>query len=267
MAVARDGLLRLLARAPRAVLALDYDGTLAPFRRRPPDAQPYPGVRETLRGIMTDGRTRVVVITGRPAREVRALLALSPAPEIWGGHGWERLRDGRPPERAPIDAVTAEALREARAALKAAGLADRAEWKAAGVAVHWRGAVDAAAIEATAWTALSRLAAYPDFEIRPMAAGLEWVCRRHHKGTALATVLAEEDPAVPIAYLGDDRTDEDAFRVLANRGLALRVGTEDTETLAAGRLAPGDGVVAFLRHWHEATGAPRPASAEEWRTT
>ena len=73
--------------APRAVLIVDYDGTLAPFRRERLEAVPYPGVREVLAEIQTLADTRVVVVTGRPPREAGGLLALTPMPEIWGGHG------------------------------------------------------------------------------------------------------------------------------------------------------------------------------------
>ena len=50
-----------------ALLMLDYDGTLAPFRVDPAQARPYPGIAETLDAIMQEGSTRVVVITGRRA--------------------------------------------------------------------------------------------------------------------------------------------------------------------------------------------------------
>ena len=57
------------------VLALDYDGTLAPFRIDPMQAVPYPGVREAIARILATGKTRVVLISGRRAEEVRELLA------------------------------------------------------------------------------------------------------------------------------------------------------------------------------------------------
>ena len=77
-------------------MLLDYDGTLAPFRVDRFRARPWAGVRELLAGIQNQGRTRMVVVSGRPAEEILPLLALEPAPEVWGLHGSERLRpDGR----------------------------------------------------------------------------------------------------------------------------------------------------------------------------
>lgn len=258
-----DRFFRRLARAPRSVLALDYDGTLAPVRARPAEAWPYPGVLETLRRLIAGGRTRLVILSGRPAVEVRALLGLPRAPEIWGAHGWERLLPGRGVESPdPSDDVRA-VLAAARPELERHHLAARAEWKTASVAVHWRDAPDPVAAAAAARSALAPLAARPGFELLPIAAGLELRCRRRHKGTALAAVLAEESDEVPVAYLGDDATDEDAFAALAGRGLGLRVALDRSPTAAAATLAPGCGVLRFLRRWLRITSAgdavvPRP---------
>lgn len=267
MAPPIERFLREVAASDRAVLALDYDGTLAPFHRRPQDAIPYPQVRGLLGRIMASGRTRVVVVSGRPASEVLALLDLRPAPEIWGAHGWERLgRDGRLERQQPGDEI-AESLAQARKALATHGILTCAEWKVASVAVHWRDAGDADAIAALAGAALKPLAARTDCELMPIVEGLEWRCRRRHKGTALEAVLAEEAPGVPAAYLGDDTTDEDAFRALDGRGLAVRVGAAGVPTAAAAHLEPGDGVVRFLERWREATTASSEPGAAAGRAT
>ena len=54
-----DHFFKKLARAPRAALLLDYDGTLAPFRVDPLEAQPYAGVRAALDTLMAQHDTRV----------------------------------------------------------------------------------------------------------------------------------------------------------------------------------------------------------------
>ena len=79
------------AAASERVLFADYDGTLAPFHVRPELARPYPGVAEALDGIMAQGRTRVVMVSGRPADDLARLLPLKRRPEIWGAHGWLKL--------------------------------------------------------------------------------------------------------------------------------------------------------------------------------
>ena len=80
-----------LASAQKRALMLDYDGTLAPFRVEREKAVPYPGVRETLNRLVSAGRTRVVIISGRRVRDLVPLIGLDVTPEIWGSHGLERL--------------------------------------------------------------------------------------------------------------------------------------------------------------------------------
>jgi trehalose 6-phosphate phosphatase len=258
---------RQLAASPRAVLALDYDGTLAPFQRRPETAFPHPGVRQLLQRIHRAGRTRLVIISGRPSAAVRELLQLDPAPEIWGAHGWERWSPDEGLRQLSLDDQAAAILTRARAALAAHGLSAQAEWKAASVAVHWRDHPQAARIAAATHAALAPLAEAPDFELLSFAAGLELRCRRCHKGTALAAVIAPEPPEVPVAYLGDDLTDEDAFAVLAGRGLAVHVVAEPVgsqaplATAAVMSIASGAGVIGFLERWCDATTISPRASA------
>ena len=77
-------------------MLLDFDGTLARFRVDRFKARPWAGVRELLGCIQEQGRTRMAVVTGRPAAEIAPLLGLEPPLEVWGLHGAERLYpDGR----------------------------------------------------------------------------------------------------------------------------------------------------------------------------
>ncbi len=127
MSAVVDSFLREVANSRRAVLGLDYDGTLAPFRNRPQDAFPYARMRTQLQQIMAGGRTRVVLVSGRPAADVRDMLALRPSPEIWGAHGWERLRSGVNLKRMPVDDSVAGMLARVRTALEACELLAHAE--------------------------------------------------------------------------------------------------------------------------------------------
>src|SRR5690348_9544911 len=78
------------------LLLLDYDGTLADFRINRFEARPWAEVRELLAVIQRDLRTRLMVITGRPAAEINPMLQLPEPVEVWGLHGAERLfADGR----------------------------------------------------------------------------------------------------------------------------------------------------------------------------
>jgi hypothetical protein len=64
---------------------------------------------------------------------------------------------------------------------------------------------------------------------------------------------------VPVAYLGDDRSDEEAFRVLRGLGLGVRVHPRRSVTLAEAWLQPPQGVYEFLNRWG-ASRLPAPAA-------
>jgi len=128
-----------LKSAPHSFLFLDYDGTLAPFRVDRFTARPWVGVRELLAEIQKQGRTRMTMITGRPAQEIRPLLGLEPPLEVWGLHGAERIYvDARRElEEAPAEAQAK--LEELREQLRQDSLGGLFEDKANGVVMHWRG--------------------------------------------------------------------------------------------------------------------------------
>ena len=124
---------------PQCALLLDYDGTLAPFRVQPDKAVPYPGVRRILNLILKAQHTRVVLISGRWTKDLIPLLGLKQLPEIWGSHGWERLRAGGSYQIAQFDELALKGLAEADAWVETEGLADRCEHKPGCLALHWRG--------------------------------------------------------------------------------------------------------------------------------
>lgn len=236
------------ARAPQTLLLLDYDGTLAPFRLERDRAVPYPGVRERLERLLEAPWLRVAVVSGRPADEVVRLLDLSPRPEIFGGHGSERLSPEGRRERAEIPTAVEAAFDRAAAALAAAGLAGRIERKAASVAVHFRGlgGPQREAVVALAGRELEAAAAAGGSELLPFAEGLELRAGGVHKGRAVAALLAEALPGSAVVYLGDDRTDEDAFAALPPGGLGLLVAERPRPSRATAWLRPPDELLDFL---------------------
>jgi trehalose-phosphatase len=244
--------------AERRVLMLDYDGTLAPFRAERDQAVPYPGVCERIAALMERGRTRVVLISGRVAREVAALAGLAPAPEVWGTHGWERLAPDGAYALAPLPAAAAAGLREAEAAVHARshpGWAGRLERKPASVAFHTRGLEPAERERSlrevrAGW---EPLAARQGLEVHPFDGGIELRVPGHSKGTAVRLLLEEAGPQAVCAYLGDDLTDEDAFLAIAQRGLGVLVREQPRETAAAWWLQPPAELLDFFDQWLQAS--------------
>lgn len=249
-----------VARAPVRVLILDYDGTLAPFQVRPERAVPYPGVEEVLDDIMAAERSRVIIVTGRPADNLVPLLNLRRRPELWGAHGWERLLpDGRSARIQPDDIVRKRLDEGERRARKFASAGARVEAKPASVALHWRGAsaLTAARIREALTQLWEPLAAEGDVELLPFDGGVELRARGCNKQHAVKAVLSESPGEAAVAYLGDDLTDEDAFEAVKPHGLAVLVRPEFRETAADVWIRPPRELIAFLKRWRTACGGPR----------
>lgn len=225
-----DGFFTKLSRVGECALLLDYDGTLAPFRIERDRAFPYPGVQEVLRQIAALENTRLVIVTGRPAKEVTPLLGLEHQREIWGSHGWERLLPGgrhqvmQPPEWArqaldlAYDRLLALACSRSRGIL---ALDRRVEWKLASLALHWRGCPPAvtAEIRDTVTEEWGGLARYTGLELCPFEEGMELRVPGRTKADAVETIIEETGQDAGVAYLGDDLSDEDdAFRALKGKG-------------------------------------------------
>ncbi len=240
-----------VAQSPVSVLLLDYDGTLAPFCLTRQEAFPYPGMTALLQEIIANGRTHVVIITGRNAREVIPLLAVQPRPEIWGCHGLERLRPDGACETHRVEERVLHALADAHHWLRHQGLHNRAEFKTGAVAIHWRGLDEAAAAETRSQVLLGWLpiAQSTPMEMLEFDGGIELRMPGHDKGDAVNTILDEIGPKAPVAYLGDDLTDERAFRALGTRALSVLVRPEWRKTAAALWIRPPEGLREFLARW------------------
>jgi trehalose-phosphatase len=244
-----------LSRAPRSLLLLDYDGTLAPFTVDRQQAVPYPGLTDCLQQIIDAGRTRLVIVTGRDAREIDPLLHLRPMPEVWGSHGLQRLRTNGTCEMPDIPGDVAQTLDDAERWLQYQGLQHLAEVKPGSVAVHWRALepADAEELRGKILVGWFPIADRTALKLLEFDGGVEMRLPDLDKGDAVRTVLREMDPNVPTAYLGDDLTDEQAFRAIGPKGLSVLVRTSPRRTAAQLWLKPPTELLDFLSRWVEAT--------------
>ncbi len=245
---------RMIA-AGKPLLALDYDGTLAPFQVNRFEARPLPGVVELLRDISETGRTFLAVISGRVVEELASFVSGSRAILV-GSHGFEILRPGRGVSIIKPTTVQREGL---EAAVRELGLnaGQRLEIKPASVAFHTRGMekTKAAELEAGVHAAWSQLAARHDLQCRRFNGGVELRSSGRDKGDALLALL-DEAGADFSTYIGDDDTDEDAFRALDGRGIGIKVGGPDGETAARGFLRDCRAVKTFLEVWRDLDAVP-----------
>jgi trehalose 6-phosphate phosphatase len=231
---------------------LDYDGTLAPFRKDPEQAFPYPGISQLLQEIVRLRKTRVVVISGRDAQDIIPLLAIEPHPEVWGLHGLQRLKpQGRAAQLLPLNQATVQGLAAADSWLFYQHLQHTAEFKKGSIAVHWRG-LDECEVESLrgrvllGWTAIAR---HGGLDLLEFDGGIEIRAPGVDKGDAVRTIMGEMNSHTPAAYLGDDATDEQAFQAINGRGLSILVRPRWRTTAAEVWLRPPEEVRELLARW------------------
>jgi trehalose-phosphatase len=238
--------------ARHRLLMLDHDGTLVPFEMVRTRAIPPGETLALLQRIAGSRHTTLVVVSGRPVRELAKLFDRPPWTLV-GEHGWEWADPGAPVVRHPLPRGVAARLDRAERLARDAGLGERTERKRSSIAVHTRGlevdrAREVAATAARAWTpamdgAPLRLAAFNG--------GVELRTRGRDKGTTARDLLARELPGTLGVHVGDDETDEDAFTALAPAGIGVRVGAPGVPTGASAWLHGPEQVERFLATWIE----------------
>lgn len=240
---------------------LDYDGTLTPIMPRPDLAVLDAALRSVIQRLAE--LCPVAVVSGRDLEDVARLVAL-PDLVYAGSHGF----DIRGPDlRVMIGAEHAPALDRAEAALRhdLAGI-DGAlvERKRFAIAIHTR--LVAAAHKPAVADAVRRRAAAEDGlrvtggkEIHELRPNVPW-----DKGRAVLSLLDRlglAGGAVLPVYIGDDETDEDAFRALAGRGTGIRVMDDPAPTSAGWRLRDPGEVAVFLDRLAHGLDAGRSVAA------
>jgi trehalose-phosphatase len=243
------GLSRRFQTGIRSLLMLDYDGTLAPFHTDRFQAIPYPGVTARLQTLSEMSQIRLVLVSGRSARELSHLLGIKV--EIWGSHGREHLSPNGSYKHFALDPAERAALDEVERKLSELGWAQTLEVKPSSIAVHWRSADIATQerIHSTVTSVFAGLGRMGSLQLLPFDGGSELRSTDRTKGTAVREILTEESSAIPVAYLGDDLTDEDAFAALGNGGYSVLVRSEVRESVARFWLRPPAELLDFLDNW------------------
>src|SRR5258707_7903459 len=221
----------------RLAVFLDYDGTLTPIRDRPQDAMLSDSMREVVRRLAE--QVPVVVVSGRDRKVVQQLMGLDnlivagdDGFDIWSPTAGSIQRE----EGASFEDLLQEVEAQLRAEL-ATLPGTLLEPKKFSVAVHFRLVAEAQQTRVKQIVD-AILDEHPQLKVTPGKMVLEIQPRLDwDKGKAVLYLLTaldlDRDDVVPV-YLGDDITDEDAFRALAGRGIGIFVGSaSDPET--AGR--------------------------------
>jgi trehalose 6-phosphate phosphatase len=246
--------LKTVTEARQSLLLLDYDGTLAPFREERDQAFPYAGISHLLQEMVRGSHTRVVIISGRDASETIPLLGVTPTPEVWGLHGLQRRKPDGSTETVWIEERYLEALSHADRWLVYQHLRHTAEFKTGSIAVHWRGLSDWEVEELRGRVLLGwkPIAEQSGMELLDFDGGVEIRAPKTDKGDVVRLVLSEMGPDTPAAFLGDDATDERAFRAIRGRGLSALVRPRWRQSAAQLWLQPPEELLDFLTRWLEA---------------
>lgn len=238
-----------------ALLILDYDGTLAPLVQNRMQATPYPGVKERLLALLELEQTRLVIVSGRSLSDLETLLGLPSSLELWGSHGLERKRqDPIAVSRfnVPLDFKIDEGLKQGLKVCQEQADPAMCEVKPYAVALHLRGIdpLKQSEVSEPIERAWEKICSNYDLEIHHFDGGIELRPKGRNKGDVIVQLLSEVPAHTPIAYLGDDATDEEAFAALGNKGLKVLVREQlRRPTYADIHLIPPLELLAFLDDW------------------
>jgi len=238
----------IVRRDDRPAVFLDYDGTLTPIVSRPDRALLMDSTRAILRTLAA--KMPVAILSGRDLNDVRKRVDIDRIVYA-GSHGFDiagprGVRRQEATEFLPALDFAEKELRE-----KLAGIAGALiERKRFSIAAHYRNVneSDVSKVEQCVNEVAERhreLRKMDGKKVYEMLPGVDW-----DKGKAvlwlLKTLGLERAKGRPI-YIGDDRTDEDAFSALEKSGVGILVSEQPRSTAARYALKNPAEVERFLR--------------------
>lgn len=251
-----SGVCRQLNEARHILLMCDYDGTLTPIVERPELAELSEKTRELLETLAGKSDFTMGVMSGRSLSDIKDKVRVSNIVYA-GNHGMEmegpgfRYINAKAEELKPVLRVIHRVLSRALSSIPGTLVED----KVLTLSVHYRmvtadridevkSAVEQAVGMAQAAGKVRLTSGKMVYEIRPAVA---W-----DKGKALALLIEKygrRDKTTAVVYLGDDRTDEDAFKAIEEygNGISVFVGGEMAESHARYFLRSPAEVESLLR--------------------
>lgn len=235
-------------RSQNCILFLDYDGTLTPIVSHPQDAFLSSSMRRVLMSLSKI--FKVAIISGRDLKDLKDHIGIE---ELFyaGSHGYDISGPGNLHREYPEAEAMIPLLNQAEQKMRRlVPLFQNAylERKRYSVALHYRN-ISTNEKEAFINTVkeisqqFDRLKLTYGKKVMELHPHLDW-----DKGKALLWITNYLNENNFRLYVGDDLTDEDAFRVLRNRGVSIVVGEERRESLAKYSLKDPHEVQKFLEN-------------------
>ena len=242
---------RELRATPHLLLCLDFDGTLAPIVEDPARARIPETTKQVLAALSRRADMTLAIVSGRSVSDLRTRIEFEMI--LAGNHGLEvagNRYDLRNPQSSQWQRMLREICRELRPRVREIPGA-LLEDKGLTASVHYRNVSDAdvPAVEAMVNAATEPKAG--QFRVRHGKKVLEILPRVHwNKGSAIRWIERrlrdEKGHEIGVCYIGDDATDELAFRELGPGAITIRVGY-DCPTAARFRVRGVREVCGFLR--------------------
>lgn len=221
--------LQRIARTDHLLVAMDFDGTIAPIVDRAGDARPLQRSAVAFAGLAALPRTTTALISGRALASLRAVASPPVDTLLIGSHGAEAWL-GPGSTELTLDEDQRQLLAEVRSVLE--DIVEQApgtllEDKPAGVVLHTRLATDDVAEDAVA-AARAVLQDRKGVFLKNGKRVLETSVVNASKGEGL-TFLRQITGATAVLFAGDDATDEDALARLEPGDVGVKVGLDFTQ--------------------------------------
>jgi trehalose 6-phosphate phosphatase len=222
------------------LIGFDVDGVLAPLVEHADQSQLSPGIAAALDRLVES--VPVIILSGRSIESLERLFRFAPSIHVVGSHGLEVRGAAAVALGHDERRILEQLLALGDKAVDAIGEGAWLEHKPASVVVHTRAADQR--LTQPAVDALVDLAGkVPGASVKYGHCVVEMLARSASKGSALLEFARSIDRS-PVAYLGDDVTDEDAFLLMSHEDVSVRVGPGNTA--ARFRLADTAAVAELL---------------------
>jgi len=239
-----------IKKARRIVFFLDYDGTLTPIRKKPHYAKAKKTTKKLLKNLAKKPKSKVYILSGRELSNIKRLLGVSNIYYI-GNHGIEAKGPGGfryvygPARRVSSIIQKCHSILKKRIRFKGTAL----ENKKYTLSLHYRGAKrkDVPLIKKSffkiveSFTKCGKLKITKGKEVLEVRPNINW-----NKGSILLWVMKDFPKSTLPFCIGDDKTDEDAFKALGGKGISILVCEKNRRTKALYRLRTSKEVIDFL---------------------